>query len=78
MNLSRRIKKLEAARFDANGLVPHSPQWREYWGEKLHRFANGEDVDLSGLTLEVTNWIIAEADREEQEEALAKSSGQSE
>lgn len=78
MNLSRRIKKLEARVTDAIGLVPHSPQWCEYWDDKLSRFAVGEDVDLSGMTLEVSDWIIAEADRADEAEALARSSGQRE
>jgi hypothetical protein len=29
-NLERRLKKLEALRTDASGLVPYSPEWFEY------------------------------------------------
>jgi hypothetical protein len=64
MNLSRRIRKLEATLTDAKGLVPHSPEWFDYWGEKLDRIEAGEDVDLTGFSLDVTDAFIAAADAE--------------
>jgi len=33
---------------DSHGLIPHTPEWLEFWNEKLDRLAAGEDVDLSG------------------------------
>lgn len=64
-NLLRRVRKLEGRWTDRTGLIPHSPEWFEYWGEKLDRSLAGEDVDLTGMTIEVMDAFIAAADAEE-------------
>ena len=44
--LERRLRKLEARLRDRNsGPVPHTPQWLEYWTEKLDRVMKGENID---------------------------------
>jgi hypothetical protein len=78
MNLSRRIKKLEAARIDATGLVPHSEAWFAFYEDKLFRLMNGEDIGNMQIPIAVTDRIIAEADRADEAAAVARSSGRSE
>src|SRR5215475_4276361 len=34
---SRRLRKLESQVFDDSGLVPNSPEWYEYWLQKIRR-----------------------------------------
>lgn len=65
-NLVRRLQKLEAGRFDATGLVPHSEAWFAYWEDKLDRSLGGEAVDMRGFTLAVIDRIVEQADRAEQ------------
>jgi len=64
-NLARRLRKLEAGILDSQGLIPNTPEWLEFWGEKFERLIAGEDVDLSGITLAVTDAIIEAGEREE-------------
>ena len=61
-NLSRRIGKLESQRFDVTGLVPHSEAWFVYWEDKFDRSMAGEDVDMTGFSIAVTDRIVAAAD----------------
>ena len=56
----KRIHRLEAARTDVAGLVPHSEAWFWYWHDKVARMLGGEEVDLTGLTLD---WIDALMER---------------
>jgi hypothetical protein len=37
-NLQKRIRKLEAHKTDASGLVPHSQRWLEYWDQQIFNF----------------------------------------
>ena len=37
-NLQKRIRKLEAHKTDASGLVPHSQRWLEYWDRQIFNF----------------------------------------
>jgi hypothetical protein len=64
-NLARRLRKLEAGILDSQGLIPNTPEWLDFWGDKLDKLIAGEDVDLSGITLAVTDAIIAAGEREE-------------
>ena len=58
-NLLRRIRKLESRFTDANGLVPNSKEWFEHWYRKIDQMIAGdENVDLSGMTLEVIDSVI--------------------
>ena len=58
-NLLRRIRKLESRFRDATGLVPHSKEWFEHWYRKIDQMIAGdENVDLSGMTLEVIDSVI--------------------
>ena len=61
-NLSRRIGKPESQRFDTTGLVPHSEAWFAYWEHKFDRCMAGEDVDMTGFSIAVTDRIVAAAD----------------
>jgi hypothetical protein len=59
-NFQRRIRKLESQLTDATGLVPHSKEWFEHWYRKIDQVIAGEkNVDLGGMTLDVTDCIIA-------------------
>ena len=40
--LGSRLQRLEAVLTDSTGLVPHSQEWLDYWGERLDRVLNGE------------------------------------
>lgn len=60
-NLARRLRKLEAGILDSGGLIPNTPEWLEFWGDKLDQLIAGEHVDLSGITPAVTNAIIEDA-----------------
>ena len=62
LNLARRLRKLEAAWKDANGLVPHTEQWLKYWRGKIDQVVAGEaNVDLRGITIEVVDAILADS-----------------
>jgi hypothetical protein len=44
--LERRLRKLETRLRDRDsGLMPYTPQWLEYWTEKLDRAMKGENID---------------------------------
>ena len=64
-NLQRRLRRLEAGILDSHGLIPNTPEWLEFWGDKLDRLDAGEDVDLTGMTLAVVDAIIEAGEREE-------------
>ena len=42
-NILRRLQKLEALLTDGSGLKPNTPEWRDYWEQKLKRIASGEE-----------------------------------
>jgi len=63
-SLQRRLRKLEAGIVDSHGLIPNTPEWLEFWSEKIDRLIAGEDVDLTGITLAVTDAIIEAGERE--------------
>ena len=64
-NLQRRLRKLEVGILDSHGLIPNTPEWLEFWSDKLDRLDAGEDVDLTGMTLAVADAIIEAGEREE-------------
>lgn len=45
---ARRLRKLEAGNLDSHGLIPNTPDWLEFWDEKVDRLDAGEDVELTG------------------------------
>lgn len=51
-NLQRRLKKLEALRTDASGLVPYSPQRFEYWDEQIYFGVTGREAKPGKLSPE--------------------------
>jgi hypothetical protein len=61
-NLRHRLRKLEAVVLDRRGLVPDTPEWLEFWGDRIQRFEAGEDVSLHGLTVHVIDAMIHAAD----------------
>jgi hypothetical protein len=71
-NLERRLRQLEAVMTDSSGLVPGTPEWRDYWRRWLIR--RNEDPDFQprhGMPIEalraiMRNWL---GDEEESEEA---------
>jgi len=64
-SLLKRVQKLEARWTCKTGLVPHSPEWFDYWGQKFDRSVAGEDVDLKGFTIDVTDAFVAAFDAEQ-------------
>lgn len=40
-NLSRRLRKLEAGILDSHGLIPNTPEWLDFWEEKLESVGRG-------------------------------------
>ena len=66
MNLARRIKRLESARFDATGLEPGSEAWFAFYEDKLFRLLDDEDIGGIRIPLAVTDRLIAEAVRAHQ------------
>ena len=66
-SLARRLKKLEAARFDATGLVPHTEAWFAYYTDLLVRNMGGEEIEYCGkFPIEVIDRLVELADREEE------------
>jgi len=63
-NLARRLRKLEAGILDCHGRIANTPEWLEFWGDKLDQLIAGEDVDLTGA-LAVVDAIIEAGEREE-------------
>jgi len=60
-NFSRRLRKLESQVFDDSGLVPHSPEWYDYWLKKIRKYTSGDrSVDLRGVTVELIRLYMQE------------------
>ena len=68
LRLDRRLRRLEAKRFDASGLVPHSEAWFAYWTDIVDRSLRGEPVDCTGITIAVFDRFVEAADRAEEAE----------
>lgn len=64
-NLSRRLRKLEAERFDGTGLVPHSDAWYAYYIEQLDRVTAGHPT-ATMPPLSFIDEMLARADEEEE------------
>jgi len=41
-NLLRRLEELEARSTDGSRLVPHSPEWLEFWLKQFHHYTSGQ------------------------------------
>ena len=54
-SLLRRIEELETRLTDGSGLVPHSPEWLEFWQRELEKSAAGQKYVR--LTLEAARAI---------------------
>jgi hypothetical protein len=67
-NLARRLRNLEAARFDSSGLVPQSEAWFAYYTDLLGRNMDGEDIQCDHFPIEVIDRLVALADRADQEQ----------
>jgi len=61
LNQARRLKKLESARVDGSGLIPHSDAWYAFYEEKLRRFIDGEERLTIRIPLEVIDRLASEA-----------------
>jgi hypothetical protein len=48
MNLSRRVRKLEARLTNITGPVARSDEWFAFWGDKIERLAAGEPPERIG------------------------------
>ena len=57
--LLKRLHRIKTRLTDSHGLVPHSEKWFEFWDAKMDRVIAGEQVDLSGMTLEYIDAMIA-------------------
>ena len=69
--IARRLQCHESRGTDTTGLVPYSKAWCDFREENFERVMNGENVRGAKLSLDVTDRIIAAADREEAEGAAA-------
>jgi hypothetical protein len=64
--ISRRLQLLETRLTDATGLVRHSEPWFTYWADIVDRLVAGEEPAFRGrIPLEVVDWMVERADREE-------------
>ena len=59
--LERRLRKLEARLTDRSRLVPHTPQWFDYWTERLDKLMDGEQVDEK-MPVEFLDALMTRAD----------------
>ena len=66
--LVNRLLQLEAKLKNRQGLVPHSREWFSYWDAKVARVIAGEEVDLSGMTLEYVDATIARGTKTDNDE----------
>ena len=65
-SLLGRIQRLETRLADGTGLVPQSEGWFAYWENILDRLLAGEEPVFHGpIPLDVTDRLIANADRED-------------
>lgn len=65
MNLNKRLKKLEAQLTDRSCLSPLSPDWMAYWGDRLARLINDEQIgEPSHVPLQYVDAILADAEQE--------------
>jgi hypothetical protein len=62
-NLSQRLSRLEAQRFDVTGLVPNSDAWYAFYENQFGRLMAGEDVGY--IPLAVIDRAVEAADRAE-------------
>jgi hypothetical protein len=70
-NLARRLRKLESARFDSSGLVPHSDEWFAYYGDIFDREMRGEKPEYNTFPIEVFDHFVEAADRADREQRAA-------
>jgi len=69
-NLLRRIEALEERSTDDSGLVPHSPEWVEFWLQQVHLYETGQPH--VPLTLEgVRAWMQATPDRDDGDDSAS-------
>jgi hypothetical protein len=61
-NLGRRLRKLEFQITDHTGLVPRSPQWLEYWRERIDKILDREIDDL--IPLAAVDAIMEEVEQQ--------------
>ena len=59
----RGVRKLEPRLVDATGLVPHSEAWFGFYGEKLNRSLDGEDIGDIRIPIEVIDRLVELGDR---------------
>jgi hypothetical protein len=52
---------VEARLTDRSRLVPHTPQWFDYWTKKLDRLVNGELVEEK-IPVEFLDVLVARAE----------------
>jgi hypothetical protein len=58
-NLGGRLRKLEARFTDSSGLIPLSPEWMAYWGDRLTRMMDGEVGEPSRVPIQFTDALLA-------------------
>jgi hypothetical protein len=62
--LDRRLRKLEARLTDRSRLMPHTPQWFDYWMARLDKLVNGDPVEEK-IPFEFLDVLIKRADAAE-------------
>jgi len=67
--IERRLQKLEALLSDGSGLRPDSPEWLDYWAQRVSRILTGEESGEPGcIPLEVWDAIGNPDQREHNEQ----------
>ena len=63
--LLQRLRKLESQLKNSPGRLPYTREERDYWCSQVNRLLNGEeDVDVSGMTREMTDDILEDYHKE--------------
>jgi hypothetical protein len=62
--LQTRLRKLEAQLTDRSRLVPHTPQWFDYWMVRADKLVNGEPVEEK-IPFEFLDVLVKRADAAE-------------
>ena len=70
----RRLKKIEATRFDVTGLVPRSEAWYEFYWDKIGRVMEGEKLEMK-IPLEAFDEMMRRGELAEEERKAADPEG---
>jgi hypothetical protein len=63
--LRLRLEALESRVTDGSGLVPHSPEWLEYWMDQCRRLAQNPRDSGAKMPIEAYRALVALAEQTE-------------